>query len=41
MWDELNHSIDSDIERQYKYLKSKGFDTTALDDFIKSKNTKK
>lgn len=38
LWDDLNNTIDNDIAKQYKYLKSKGFDTSALDDFIKSNN---
>jgi hypothetical protein len=38
MWDDLNNTIDADIVKQYRYLKSKGFDTSALDDYIKSNN---
>ncbi len=38
VWDDLNNTINSDIVKQYKYLKSKGFDTSALDDYIKSNN---
>jgi hypothetical protein len=38
VWDDLNSTINSDIVKQYKYLKSKGFDTSALDDYIKSNN---
>lgn len=38
MWDDLNKTIDNDIAKQYRYLKSKGFDTSALDDYIKSNN---
>jgi hypothetical protein len=38
MWDDLNNTINSDIAKQYRYLKSKGFDTSALDDYIKSNN---
>jgi len=38
MWDELNNTINTDIAKQYRYLKSKGFDTSALDDYIKSNN---
>jgi uncharacterized protein (UPF0335 family) len=38
MWDDLNNTINTDIAEQYRYLKSKGFDTSALDDYIKSNN---
>jgi hypothetical protein len=38
MWGDLNNTINSDIAKQYRYLKSKGFDTSALDDYIKSNN---
>ena len=38
MWDDLNNTINTDIAKQYRYLKSKGFDTSALDDYIKSNN---
>ena len=38
MWDDLNNTINNDIASQYRYLKSKGFDTSALDDYIKSNN---
>lgn len=38
MWDDLNNTIDNDIARQYRFLKSRGFDTSALDDYIKSNN---
>jgi hypothetical protein len=38
-WQELNKKIDSDIMKQRAYLKSKGFDTSALDDYIKSTET--
>lgn len=38
MWDDLNNTINNDIAKQYRYLKSKGFDTSALDDYIKSNN---
>jgi hypothetical protein len=38
MWDDLNNTINSDIAKQYRYLKSKGFDTSALDAYIKSNN---
>ena len=38
MWDDLNNTIDNDIAKQYRFLKSRGFDTSALDDYIKSNN---
>ena len=38
MWDDLNNTINTDIAKQYRYLKSKGFDTSALDAYIKSNN---
>jgi uncharacterized protein (UPF0335 family) len=38
MWDDLNNSIDSNTVRHYKWLKSKGYDTSAMDDFIKKYN---
>lgn len=37
-WDTLNTTINTDISRQYKWLKSKGYDTSDLDDYIKSNN---
>lgn len=37
-WDDLNNTINTDVSRQYRWLKSKGYDTSDLDDYIKSHN---
>jgi hypothetical protein len=38
LWDDLNNTIDNDIQKQYKWLKSKGYDTSALDAYVDSSN---
>lgn len=38
MWDDLNQTIDSNTARHYRWLKSKGYDTSFMDDFIKKYN---
>lgn len=37
LWDDLNNSMDDNILRQYKWLKSNGYSTEALDDYIKKR----
>lgn len=38
MADDLSKTIDNNIVKQYKWLKSKGYPTEALDDYIKKYN---
>jgi hypothetical protein len=38
MWDNLNTKIDSNVAQEYRWLKSKGYDTSSMDDFIKKYN---
>ena len=38
MADDLSKTIDNNIVKQYKWLKSKGYSTEALDDYIKKYN---
>ena len=38
MWNDLSKTIDNNVARQYKFLKSKGYPTNHLDDIIKKYN---
>jgi hypothetical protein len=38
MWDDLSKTIDNNTAKQYKWMKSKGYSTASLDDFIKKYN---
>jgi|688.fasta_scaffold409928_2 hypothetical protein len=38
MADALSKSIDNNVVKQYKWMKSKGYSTASLDDFIKKYN---
>ena len=38
MWDNLNNTIDSNVAKEYRWLKSRGYDTSSMDDFIKKNN---
>jgi hypothetical protein len=38
MADDLSKSIDNNVAKQYKFLKSKGYPTDHLDDIIKQYN---
>jgi hypothetical protein len=38
MWNDLSNTIDNNTAKQYKWMKSKGYSTASLDDFIKKYN---
>lgn len=38
MWTDLSKTIDNNTAKQYKWMKSKGYSTASLDDFIKKYN---
>jgi len=38
MWNDLSNTIDNNTAKQYKWLKSKGYSTADLDDYIKKYN---
>jgi len=38
MWNDLSKTIDNNTAKQYKWMKSKGYSTASLDDFIKKYN---
>ena len=38
MWGDLSKTIDTNVARQYKWMKSKGYSTADLDDYIKKYN---
>jgi hypothetical protein len=38
MWNDLSKTIDNNTAKQYKWLKSKGYSTADLDDYIKKYN---
>jgi hypothetical protein len=40
MWDNLSNTIDSNVAKEYNWLKSRGYDTSYMDDFIKKHNIK-
>jgi hypothetical protein len=35
MWNDLSKTIDNNTAKQYKWMKSKGYSTASLDDYIK------
>jgi len=38
MWNDLSKTIDNNVARQYKFLKSKGYSTASLDAYVKKYN---
>jgi hypothetical protein len=38
IWNDLSTTIDNNTAKQYKWLKSKGYSTADLDDYIKKYN---
>jgi hypothetical protein len=38
MWSDLSKTIDNNTAKQYKWMKSKGYSTASLDDYIKKYN---
>lgn len=38
LWGDLSKTIDNNVAKQYKWMKSKGYSTADLDDFIKKYN---
>jgi hypothetical protein len=40
MWSNLSNTIDSNVAKEYNWLKSRGYDTSYMDDYIKKNNIK-
>jgi hypothetical protein len=38
MWNDLSKTIDNNTAKQYKWMKSKGYSTASLDDYVKKYN---
>lgn len=38
LWSDLSKTIDNNIAKQYRWMKSRGYSTAHLDDFIKQYN---